>query len=341
MRILIVKTSSYGDIIQTFFVLEYLFKKYPEAKIDWLVGERAKDLVSSHPLVKKVISFTNIFNSSFIKKLREKKYDIIFDLQGNMKSGILTFLSRGKKKVGFDIFSCAELGNIFFTNKRYKIDKKKNIRLQYLDLVKKFFKDFEENILEDRSLKISLKDKIFLDKILNQKGKKIFVSLHSKWKNKRLKDTVLEKFLEKISKKYNVFYFFTYFNEKEKKISEKFFRKFSKNSCLLDKISLAKVQYLINNVDLVISYDSCLLHFCTKTSSFSIFGPSKKDVYKPIGEHHIGVFGNCPFGKKFSKRCSSLRNCKDNKCMDFSEEKLFLTFSEHFNDYLKEKSFII
>ncbi len=113
-----------------------------------------------------------------------------------------------------------------------------------MDLVRSYFKDFEEFILKDRPLKISQKEKIFLDKILNGGGKKIFVSLHSKWKNKRLKDSVLERFLEKISEKYEVFYFFTYSSEKEKEISKRFFKKFYKNSFLLDKMSFSMVQYL-------------------------------------------------------------------------------------------------
>ena len=39
-RFLIVKTSSLGDIIQAFDVLNYLHRKFPDASIDWIVEER-------------------------------------------------------------------------------------------------------------------------------------------------------------------------------------------------------------------------------------------------------------------------------------------------------------
>jgi heptosyltransferase I len=54
--ILIVKTSAIGDVIQTFPVLEYLRRKFPEAKIDWVVEEGIAPLLYAHPQIGEVIT---------------------------------------------------------------------------------------------------------------------------------------------------------------------------------------------------------------------------------------------------------------------------------------------
>lgn len=333
MNILIVKTSSFGDIIQTFGLLEYLHNKFKNVSIDWVVKEKCSHLVSSHPLVRNVISFKSIFNISFLKKLRSFDYDIVFDLQSNTKSGIITFFSKSKNKVGFDLKSSSEWPNILFTNKKIRIDNSKNIRIQYLNFIKEYFKDSEsfnsEGInLKNINLKMTNDEK---ERLLKQLSKiksldkiNILVSPHSRWENKKLNDSVLIEFLKMISKKYNVFFLFLYGDEKEKKISEKISSNFYKNSILLDKLTLPMLQHLIDEIDLVISYDSSPLHLCYKTPSFSIFGPSNKEIYKPIGDAHLSIQGKCPYGEVFVKRCSFLRTCKNPGCMwNFKSDELF------------------
>src|SRR3990172_12925186 len=100
---LIVKTSAIGDVVQTFPVLEYLRRKFPHAKIDWVVEEGIAPLLRAHPLLDEVIpirskawtrsplSFqTRTEFSAFVKKLRSTHYDYLFDLQGDTKSSVPT-----------------------------------------------------------------------------------------------------------------------------------------------------------------------------------------------------------------------------------------------------------
>ena len=51
MKILIVKTSSLGDIIQTFAVAEYLKKRYPDAVIDWVEKQKAPNSIVANRVV--------------------------------------------------------------------------------------------------------------------------------------------------------------------------------------------------------------------------------------------------------------------------------------------------
>jgi len=127
-EILIVKLSAIGDVIHTLAFLDVLHQNFPRAKIDWLVEEGAAGVIEGHPAIRRVIvsgrkswwlnlvedrRFGGVFRemSSFLKDLRHVRYDWVIDLQGLLKSGLLTGLSRGKRKVGM---SGAREGAWFF-----------------------------------------------------------------------------------------------------------------------------------------------------------------------------------------------------------------------------------
>lgn len=118
MRILIVKLSALGDVVQALAVLPVFKTRWPEAQIYWLVEEAAADLVKGHPLlhgvfvVRRKTWFKALTQAQeirhtlkeirrFVQTLRAQSFDIILDLQGLLKSGLWVALSRGKKKIGF------------------------------------------------------------------------------------------------------------------------------------------------------------------------------------------------------------------------------------------------
>ncbi len=117
VNILIVKTSAIGDVIHTLPALNALRRKYPEARIDWLVEEAAADLVIGHKALDTVLvsrrkawvrdlkqggvvaAWRGV--ADFVKRLRGTEYDLLLDFQGLLKSGIFVGLARAKRKVGF------------------------------------------------------------------------------------------------------------------------------------------------------------------------------------------------------------------------------------------------
>ena len=114
MRFLIVKTSAFGDVVQAYPVLHYLKSRFPEAQIDWVIEKKLASLVKAHPLVDTVIEIdakhwkkrwwnpaSVLAAFQFGRRIMQEKYDAVFDLQGNAKSGLVTFLCRAKAKVGF------------------------------------------------------------------------------------------------------------------------------------------------------------------------------------------------------------------------------------------------
>lgn len=102
-RILIIKTSSLGDLFHALPTVRAL-KNGLDADIDWVVADTYADLVRCFDDVDNVISFPRkkfwSHARDFLRNLRAKKYDYIIDLQGLLKSALITRLARGRKRLG-------------------------------------------------------------------------------------------------------------------------------------------------------------------------------------------------------------------------------------------------
>ena len=220
MNILIVRTSALGDIIQTFPVLEDLRSRFPDAAIDWVAENAFSSVLSSHPFIRDVISidlnslkqkwarwaaWRKFFSS--IAWLRKKNYDLIFDLQGNCKSGIVTLCSRGKIKVGFGIGSAREWPNVLATHVRIQVSKKMNIREHYLQLIRKYFQDSSPPKIKGIRFKTTPEENNQLAGLLSraeiQSSCKIMICPGSKWGNKQLSFETFANLLRKIQPRLN------------------------------------------------------------------------------------------------------------------------------------------
>ncbi|MCP4668524.1 MAG: lipopolysaccharide heptosyltransferase I, partial [Deltaproteobacteria bacterium] len=130
--ILIIKLSAIGDVVHALPLLSVLRENYPRARIDWLVEEEAAQIIEGHPDLNRVIvsrrkswlrrfmkcaEYSNVARevTGLLRNVRNFEYDLVIDLQGLFKSGILTGLSKGKRKIGMD---GAREGGRFFLNER-------------------------------------------------------------------------------------------------------------------------------------------------------------------------------------------------------------------------------
>lgn len=110
MRILLVKTSSLGDVIHNLPVVSDLRRCFPEARIDWCVEEAFADIPRLHPDVDDVIpvavrrwrkSLTGLATwreiGDFRKHIGRTSYDAVLDTQGLIKSALITRQARGRR----------------------------------------------------------------------------------------------------------------------------------------------------------------------------------------------------------------------------------------------------
>lgn len=339
MHILIVKTSSLGDIVQSFPVIDYLRSKLPDAKIDWVVESPYAELVESHPDIHRVIKIATkdwrrLHNWAAIpglcRELREQEYAAVFDLQGNLKSGVITFLARSKHKVGFGPASISERPNLLFTHHRYDPPKGMNVRHENLYLVQSYFQDFTVPDNRKVQLHVHPQRKERIDQILPS-GTKVLVCPGSAWNNKKISKEALMDFLSLLHKNLNCFFLLAWGNKAEKEEAELLQQKMTSYSSLIEKLPLPELQYLMKNVDLILAMDSLPLHLgaTTSTPTFSVFGASSANKYQPLGQQHLALQGTCPYGETFERRCPILRTCSTGACMkNFTGEELYRAFEK-------------
>jgi heptosyltransferase I len=107
-RLLIVKTSSLGDVIHNLPILADIRAHHPDMRFDWVVEEGFADLPALHPAVDAVIPVavrrwrrrlwapsTWREMASTRKKLRQQRYDFVLDTQGLLKSALIASQARG------------------------------------------------------------------------------------------------------------------------------------------------------------------------------------------------------------------------------------------------------
>lgn len=134
MRVLLVKTSSMGDIIHTLPALSDAALAIPGIKFDWVVEETFTEIPSWHFAVDQVIPIAlrrwrkKTFSTKtycewrqLAKRLKEKEYDLILDAQGLVKSVWLNFLAQGTR-AGLDWSSARESLASLAYQQKYRID---------------------------------------------------------------------------------------------------------------------------------------------------------------------------------------------------------------------------
>jgi len=148
--ILIVKLSSIGDVVHSLPLLEALKANFPQAKLDWLVEEEASQIIEGHPDLNQVIvsrrkswqkrmlkggSHWSLVIREILRLIREVravKYDLVIDLQGLLKSGALTGISRGKRKIGLG--GSREGSRLFLNERPVPVDYEQHAIKRYLKL---------------------------------------------------------------------------------------------------------------------------------------------------------------------------------------------------------------
>ncbi len=135
MRVLIVKTSSMGDVIHTLPALSDAASMLHDVKFDWVVEETFAEIPQWHSAVRAVFPVAirrwrkSVFSDNHWRELREvvglirsRHYDYVIDAQGLIKSAILARLAHGRR-CGLDSSSCRESLAALAYQQHYRINK--------------------------------------------------------------------------------------------------------------------------------------------------------------------------------------------------------------------------
>ena len=281
MKIAIVKMSALGDIIHAMIVLQFIKNLIKDIDIDWIVEERYEGLLESHP------DISNIHTVN-IKEAKEKKslsllimqlikirklgpYDVVIDMQGLIKSAILSRIIPSRRTFGFDKNSIREGMASLFYGITITVDYAENIINRNIALV--------TNALE---LSISHTDLINKKPFLYSSKKYLLSPKFDGKKNIVLipgasfqsKCYPIDKFAE-LSKIIDANFFVVWGSENEK-IMAKELKSLSTEINIIEKLSIGELISFISQMSLVIGSDTGPTHMAWSLNipSITLFGPT-------------------------------------------------------------------
>ncbi|HEC96962.1 MAG TPA: glycosyltransferase family 9 protein [Nitrospirae bacterium] len=127
-KILVVKPSSLGDIIHALPLLNAVKTALPDSEVHWVVAKGFEGVLQGHPMIKRLwvihkedwkrpsrLMSTVSELGNLFRGLRSERYDLVIDLQGLLRSGLITALSGASLRVGFS--DARELSPFFYNLK--------------------------------------------------------------------------------------------------------------------------------------------------------------------------------------------------------------------------------
>lgn len=137
-KILIIKTSSLGDVVHMLPAISDATHQQPGLVIDWVVEENFAEVPTWHPAIRHVIPVAlrrwrkHLFKPSvwqeihsFRARLQQEHYDAVIDSQGLLKSALLAHMAHGKR-YGYDYRSIREPLASFSYHQGFSVSKQRH-----------------------------------------------------------------------------------------------------------------------------------------------------------------------------------------------------------------------
>jgi heptosyltransferase-1 len=335
MRVLIVKTSSLGDIIHALPVLEYLRRAAPGATIDWVVDEAFADLLSGNPLIDRLIpvafrrwkkaplSITVLKEMICLRAtLRERPYDLVFDLQGNLKSGLICFFSRAPVKVGFSRENQQERLNSLFTNRKVPFQPTdRNAAPRYLRIASAPFSLPPESVVPHADIYTSPDDGRYAGQVFDQAAGKPVILFHNgtTWTTKlwhaagwkQLADEILQRYPQSAI-------LLSWGNREELDLAQEIARHAGDRVVVLEKLPLKRFVAVLKRVDLVVGGDTGPIHLAAAvgTPTVSFYRCTDGSLNGPWGSGHRIVQSPLACTKCLHKSCEQDDECRRSIAVD-------------------------
>ncbi|MDR2708687.1 MAG: glycosyltransferase family 9 protein [Elusimicrobiota bacterium] len=170
MKVLIIKPSSFGDIICALACADALKRSYKNVSISWVVFKQWKDVLKLCPDIDEIISWDRLGGLKefirVVKFCRRTKFDYVFDLQGLLRTALLAKFIKAENKFG--VSGMKEMSHILI-EEIYPQNAKINATLRNLETIRFVTKQkFDPKI----NLRIPADIKEKADNILLQNGVK-------------------------------------------------------------------------------------------------------------------------------------------------------------------------
>ncbi|MFC1769976.1 lipopolysaccharide heptosyltransferase I [Nitrospirota bacterium] len=323
-RILIVKPSSLGDVVHALPVLAALKKHYPASSIDWVVADELSGLIDGHPLLDRIwiikksrwkdlsrIGKTLTELSKLRSELKGRNYDLVLDLQGLLRSGIISRFTGSPIRIGFK--EAREGSTLFYT---HKVEGGTDIHA-----VDRYIKIAAEAGCDTSEVEFPVFQEPF-DIPFDKKEYAVLVP-GARWETKVWP---AENF-GRLASMLPVPSFIVGGPGDEKKAERLMANSEGKATSLVGKTSLKQLAHVISNAKYMITNDSGPMHIAAalRVPVFAIFGPTSAARTGPYGEGHTIITSETSCAPCFSRTCNKGLECM----LDVTSEDVFSHIEKH------------
>lgn len=299
MRVLLIKTSSMGDLIHTLPALTDAITHYPQLKFDWLVEKSFAEIPSWHPAVDQVIAINfRTWRKNLLAKqthhewrearlaLAKNRYDYILDAQGLLKSAFYGFFAKGER-VGLDWASAREPWASLMYQRKCRVNSTQHAVIRMRELFSKALRYDLPNTLPN--FKIHMKNQ-------TSNNEPYVVFLHgTTWETKLWPEQYWIS-LAKIANDHGYGVKISGGNDKEVLRAYRIAQK-SQNVEVLPRLKIIEMAQLISGAAGAVAVDTGFGHLAAALAkpTVSLYGPTNPALTGAVGEysHHINATFSC------------------------------------------------
>ncbi|MCQ2824815.1 lipopolysaccharide heptosyltransferase I [Helicobacter pylori] len=323
MKIAIVRLSALGDIIVSTVFLVAIKERFTDAQIEWFVDERFSAILEHSPYIDKLhpialkstlTTFNPLKIFKLFKSLRAYEYDIIIDMQGLIKSALITQMLKAPKKVGFDHASAREGLSAFFYSQKVSIAYDEPILKRNSTLLSQALNLPEKEIsqgLNSRAKAFSYQDSPKINALnLNENKPKILFVLETSKINKTYPT---ERFKELALMLENFQICLLWHANEEKATVLYHALKHQRDVLLLPKLTLNEVKALLFKMDVIIGGDTGITHlaWALQKPSITLYGNTPMERFKLESPINVSLTGNS--NANYHKKDFSIQNIEPKK----------------------------
>ena len=363
-KVLIIKTSSLGDVIHTLPALTDAQTALGEIQFDWLVEENFAEIPAWHPAVKHIIpvairrwrkqifktffsgAFSRTFSSRkagewqrFKQQLQQEHYDYVIDAQGLLKSALLTRFARGET-YGLDKQSAREpLAARFYQHpqaiakQQHAVERVRQLFAQSLDYS---LNDLPLDYGIKEGIKKGIKEDTKPSSEVNNNASRSILFLHgTTWDTKHWPQQYWLELADQVTAQgHNILLPWGNEVERQRALNIKQQCKLAQQVVVLDKLNLNELVQKMVTTDAIVAVDTGLAHLAAALDkpTIALYGPTSPGLTGTYGNNQVHLQADYECAPCFRKRCDKTKNNINPECYtDITPERVMTSL----NTFLK------
>jgi heptosyltransferase I len=317
-NIAIIRLSSLGDIVHTLPAFQLLRKTFPEARITWIVEAPGAALLENFSGINEIVVFNLksrrgifakiFFLIGFVRHWR-RRFDLLIDFQGLVKSALLAFLLGGSR-LGFGRKNVREpLAALFYSRRAGFFPEDRHVIFKNIHLLSMLG-------ITETAVTYPLKKPAAsrrLQQLLAEIGwpgqRYVILNVGGGWPTKVLSPSQWLEIISALKPDFPLVLLWG--NDQEKEMAAALARQSGATLAFL--MNFSDLICFISRALLVVSGDTLALHLAdlTQTPAVGIFGPSSPQRNGPLFSHSRTIFQQQPCSFCYRRKCATMACLKN------------------------------